>query len=100
MFERVMYNRIKQHIYTNNIITSAQFGFRENRNMEAAIYNLTNHILETLEQRNQIIGIFCDLTKAFGCVIYDILLSKLAVYGICGKTIMWLKSYLENRKQS
>ena len=32
-------------------------------------------------------------------MIHDILLSKLVVYGICGKTIMWLKSYLENRKQ-
>ena len=28
VLERVMYNRLKQHIYTNNIITSEQFGFR------------------------------------------------------------------------
>jgi hypothetical protein len=32
-------------------------------------------------------------------VIHDILLSKLIVYGICGKVIMWLKAYLEGRKQ-
>jgi hypothetical protein len=52
-----------------------------------------------LEQHNQRVGIFCDLTKVFDCVIHDILLRKLAVYGICGKKIIWLKSYLENRKQ-
>jgi hypothetical protein len=57
-------------------------------NMETAIYTLTNHILKTLEQRRQTAGIFCDLTKAFDCVIHDILLSKLIIYVISGKLIM------------
>jgi hypothetical protein len=39
------------------------------------------------------------LTKASDCVSHDILLSKLAIYGIGDKIILWLKSYLENRKQ-
>jgi hypothetical protein len=30
-------------------------------------------------------GIFCDLVKAFDCVDYDILLSKLKFYGINAK---------------
>jgi hypothetical protein len=96
---RVVYNRIKQHMYVNNLISVAQFGFRENSNTETAIYTLTNHILETLERRNHSVGIFCDLQKAFDCVVHDILLSKLAAYGIGGKIIRWLRSYLENRNQ-
>jgi hypothetical protein len=32
-------------------------------------------------------------------VVHDILPSKLAVYGIGGKIILWLKSYPENRSQ-
>jgi hypothetical protein len=70
----------------------------KNSNTETAIYTLTNHILETLERRNHSLGIFCDLTKAFDCVSHDILLSKLAIYGIGGKIKIWLKSYLENRR--
>jgi hypothetical protein len=42
-------------------------------------------------------GIFCDLHKAFDCVNYDILLSKLEFYGISGKPNNLIKPYLENR---
>jgi hypothetical protein len=49
IFERVVYNRIRQHMHTYNLISFAQFGFRENSNTETAIYTLTNHILEALE---------------------------------------------------
>jgi hypothetical protein len=52
-----------------------------------------------LERLNHAVGIFCDLTKVFDCVCHGILLSKLAIYSIGDKIIIWLKSYLENRKQ-
>jgi len=44
-------------------------------------------------------GIFCDLQKAFDCVIYNILLTKLKFYGITGKMHKLIKSYLEGRYQ-
>jgi hypothetical protein len=75
---RATYNRIQQHIHTNNLFSPAQFVFMENKSMETAIYSLTNHILETFECNNSL-GIVCDL--AFDCVVDDIL-SKLAAYGI------------------
>jgi hypothetical protein len=50
-----------------------------------------------LDERNQILDIFCDLTKASDCD--DILLDKLVVYGVSAEIIRWFKSYLEQRKQ-
>jgi hypothetical protein len=44
-------------------------------------------------------GIFCDLQKAFDCVNYDILLSKMEFYGISGKANSLIKSYLHGRRQ-
>ena len=47
----------------------------------------------------QVGGIFCDLQKAFDSVNHNILLTKVELYGITGKTKDLIKSYLENRHQ-
>ena len=39
------------------------------------------------------------MSKAFDTVYHEILISKLEYYGIKGKTLKWLKSYLGERKQ-
>jgi hypothetical protein len=88
-----------EHLESNNILVTEQFGFRKGVHIENAIFTLTYNILTALNQRQQIEGIFCDLTKAFDCVNHTILLNKLHYYGFREKCHRWFKSYLENRKQ-
>ena len=40
------------------------------------IYKLTTEILNTMNNKVLVGGIFCDLETAFDCVSHDILLSK------------------------
>ena len=42
---------------------------------------------------------FLDLKKAFDTVYHNILLKKIAIYGIKGTAYRWLESYLSNRTQ-
>ena len=44
-------------------------------------------------------GIFCDLKKAFDCVNHGIVVDKLEFYGISGKFITLIYSYLRERYQ-
>jgi len=69
------------------------------KNIESSVFTLTEDIISSLNQRNQIGGVFCDLTKVFDSVSHDMLLNKLHYYGIRGIGHHWFKSCLANRKQ-
>jgi hypothetical protein len=84
-FERVMYNRLYEHILTNNILVNNQYSFRPNSPTEKASFKLIEEILKAMNNKQLIGGIFCDLHKAFYCVSHDILIKKLEFYGITGK---------------
>jgi len=99
VFERIRYDRLLQHIETNNILTNVQFGFRTFSTTDKASYKLIDGILDALNNKMMVGGIFCDLQKAFDCVNHSILLTKLKFYGITGTTHKLIKSYLEGRYQ-
>jgi len=97
IFEKILYKRLYYHLNLNNILVKEQFGFRCNSSTEAAIHTLINNILTSLNNRITVGGLFCDLQKAFDCVNYDILLSKMKCYGITGVANRLMESYLRNR---
>jgi hypothetical protein len=60
---------------------------------------LINEILDAMNERNVVVGIFCDLQKAFDCVNRNVLLTKLEFYGVTGTILKLIKSYLEGGYQ-
>jgi hypothetical protein len=72
------------HLDKNNILAKEQFGFRPHASTDQAANIMINGILTALNNK-LVVGIFCDLQKAFDCVNYDILMEKLEFYGIQGK---------------
>jgi hypothetical protein len=64
-----------------------------------ALLDLYDKIREHIENKKYVIGIFIDLQKAFDSIDHQILLKKLAFYGIRGIALKWFESYLSDRQQ-
>lgn len=76
-------------------MSQQQHGFTRNKSTQTAIICLINQI----EHKAAPIAIFCDLSKAFDCVNYALLVSKLQVYRIRENVSDWRVSYLTERCQ-
>ena len=60
---------------------------------------LVDKIFDSFEKEQFTPRVFIDLSKAFDTVDHSILLEKLKLYGITGKNLAWIQSYLSNEKQ-
>jgi hypothetical protein len=97
--EKVIFNRLIDHLNKYAILSPIQYGFQKNLCMENAVYTLLNEVLTALNNKARVKGIFCDTEKAFDCVNHNVLLHKLEIYGIRGTTKELFSQFLSNRYQ-
>ena len=99
ILEKIVHRRLYDFLSQNNFFNECQFGFRSNHSTELAASCLINKICNALNDKKKVMSVFLDMSKAFDCVDHDILLEKMNVYGVCGKSLSWFKSYLGGRYQ-
>ena len=99
IFEKILYSRLYSFFVSQSVIYDKQFGFRSNHSTAHAINYSINKILKNMEEKNHVIGIFIDLSKAFDTIDHEKLLVKLEHYGIRGPCLDLMKNYLFNRTQ-
>lgn len=99
VFEKIMYEAVYDFLNKNKILCDEQKGFRKNKNINMAIYDLLNNVMPNVDQKIPVCAIYTDMTKAFDYVKHETLVTKLFKYGIRGNVLNLIKSYLTNRMQ-
>ena len=94
-----MADNLQYYLLTNNLLVDNQSGFRSNHSCETSLLNLVNFLQNSIDKNQLISLILLDFRKAFDIIDHDLLLLKLELYRIKGKSLNLFKSYLSGRKQ-
>ena len=93
VFEKIMNKQLS--IYFEEIFSKFQCGFRKGFSTLLMLEKWKRAV-----DNNKVFGaLLSDLSKAFVCISYDLLIAKLNAYGLSLSALKLVHSYLQNRKQ-
>ena len=73
--------------------------YRTNYSPQHVIIRLLEEWRKKLNDNFVVGAVLADLPKAFDCIPHDVLIAKRAAYGFSEEALMYILSYLSNRKQ-
>ena len=97
LFERDMYNQILSYI--DVFLSPYLFGYRKGYSTEQCLTAMLEQWKKALDNRGTAGAILTDLSKAFDCLNYNLLLAKMEAYGFDKSALEFIQSYLKGRKQ-
>ena len=92
-------DRLMHHLTENNLLSNYQHGFRPGRSYNAQPVEVLDQWSRMLEEHSPLDVVYFDFRKAFDSVPHFQLLYKLRCYGVCGKLLSWIQSFLTARRQ-
>ena len=101
IIEKAVVLQLNDHLSTNNLFETYQSAYRRLHSTETALLKVQNDILIALDNKEAVVLLLLDLSAAFDTVCHTTLLKLLkSLYGITGKVLTWMESYLTNRCQA
>jgi hypothetical protein len=82
----------------NKMFQPSQRGLQACVSAVDQVARLTSAIQDTLNGRQVLVTIFCNLTSAFDTAWHNGILYKLSRCGVGGAMLRWLRMYLSNRR--
>ena len=99
LLEHIVCSNIMAHLDEHKFLSDRQHAFRKGHSCETQLTTVINDRAKILDNRGQVDTFILDFEKAFDTPHHELLKSKLFSYGIGGKTLKWIDSFLCFRQQ-
>ena len=99
LLEHIVCSNIMAHLDEYTLLSDRQHAFRKGHSCETQLTSVINDFAKILDNRGQVDTFILDFEKAFDTPPHELLKSKLFSYGIGGKTLKWIESFLCFRQQ-
>ena len=99
IFEAIIFDKMLNHLLSNNLLSPSQFGFLPNRSSCSQLLHCLNKWYQNFFNNCVTNVIYTDIAKAFDTVSHRKLVKVLASYKICPSVILWIEHFLTNRSQ-
>ena len=98
VFEKLVNNRIVDHLEKCGLVSDFQYGFRSSRSTADLLTVVSDRIARAFNRSGATRAVALDISKAFDRVSHPGLLHKLKSYGISGPIFSLISSFLCNRR--
>ena len=99
--EKILLEQNTKFVHSTNFLNEMQSGFRANWSCQTAFIKVSDDISKSLDCNNVTFLALLDHSKAFDCVMPDILCYKLSNFAnLSSSAIRLIFSYLTNRSQA
>ena len=98
VFEKLVNNRIVDHLEKCGLFSDFQYGFRSSRSTADLLTVVSDRIAGTFNRSGATRAVALDISKAVDRLWYTGLLHKLKSYGISGQIFGLISSFLSNRR--
>ena len=99
VMEGIMRDTLNRHFIEHKLISPNQHGFVHKKSCVTNLLECQDVVSRLLNSNKSVDVLYTDFEKAFDKVSHKKLVIKLFGYGIRGKLLDWIKSFLRNRRQ-
>ena len=97
--EHIVCSNIMAHLDEHKLLSDGQHAFRKKHSCETQLITVIDDWAKILDKGGQFDTFILDLEKASDTHPHELLKCKLYGYGIGGKTLKWIDSFLCDRQQ-
>ena len=97
VLEKLVHDQITAYLRTNKLLDPLQTGFRQYSSTTTALIKLTDDIRRGMANRQMTFLLQFDFSKAFDTISPSKLLTKLKEMGFSRMSLIWIRSYIQDR---